>query len=345
LALPIITGTRCFFSFEKKYQEKYTMAFAKKLFTTGLVVGGALGALAVFNKLTASMAGELDTVLTGEERRYPWKYGDMFYTVKGAREARPLLLIHGFAPGASSYEWRKNVDALAQDFRVYTLDLLGFGLSDRPAIEYTAETFADLISDFIREVIGKPTTVVAHGLSSTYVIADAYRRPKLFERLILVEPSPTILQEASSSPLQGLVQKALSAPIVGEFLYNLLNSRQAIRNYYDREGYHNPGLITDELVEYLYTSAHQSNSHYPVAALLSNELSLDVHEPFSRLQVPVVAVWGREGVLTPSEASAAFKRVNPRIEVRILDRCSYQVQEEQAESFNNLVKEAAAVSA
>jgi hypothetical protein len=41
-------------------------------------------------------------VLTGEERRYPWKYGDMFYTVKGAREARPLLLIHGFAPGASS---------------------------------------------------------------------------------------------------------------------------------------------------------------------------------------------------------------------------------------------------
>jgi pimeloyl-ACP methyl ester carboxylesterase len=315
------------------------MTFAKKLLTAGLIAGGTLGVLAAFNKMTESMAGELDTVLTGESRRYPWKYGDMFYQVKGSRDAKPLLLIHGFGPGASSYEWRKNIDILSQDFRVYVLDLLGFGLSDRPAIDYTAETFADLVNDFVREVIGKPTIVVAHGLSSTYVIADAYRRPQLFERLILVEPSPTILQESSSSPLNSVVQKALRAPIVGTFIYNLLTSRQAIRNYYDREGYHNPGLITDELVEYIYTSAHQSNAHQPVASLLSNELNLDVHEPLSRLQVPVIAVWGREGVLTPTEASAAFKRVNPKIEVRILDKCSYQVQEEQAASFNNLVKE------
>src|SRR3989440_10701831 len=180
---------------------EYRMKLAGKLVTGGLVVGGALGTLTVVNKLTESMAGELDTVLTGEERRYPWKYGDMFYEVKGERSAKPLLLIHGFGPGASSYEWRKNVDVLATQYRVFVVDLLGFGLSDRPAIDYTAETFTDLISDFIREVIAKPTIVVAHGQSSAYVIADAYRRPQLFERLILVEPSPTILQEASSSPL------------------------------------------------------------------------------------------------------------------------------------------------
>src|SRR5579884_2367417 len=164
------------------------MSFAKKLFTASLVAGGTLGVLAAFNKMTESMAGELDTVLTGEGRRYPWKYGDMFYQVKGARDARPLLLIHGFGPGASSYEWRKNVDALSEQFRVYTLDLLGFGLSDRPAIDYTPETFADLIGDFIKEVINKPTVVVAHGLSGAYVISNAYRRPNLYERIILVSP-------------------------------------------------------------------------------------------------------------------------------------------------------------
>ena len=65
------------------------------------------------------MAGELNSILTGEERRYPWKYGDMFYEVKGERGAKPLLLIHSFAPGASSHEWRKNIDALARQFRVY----------------------------------------------------------------------------------------------------------------------------------------------------------------------------------------------------------------------------------
>ncbi|HYT34954.1 MAG TPA: hypothetical protein VEL69_07955, partial [Ktedonobacteraceae bacterium] len=63
------------------------MKLAGKLFTTGLLIGGVLGTLSVVNKMTESMAGALDTVLTGEKRRYPWKYGDMFYEVKGERDA------------------------------------------------------------------------------------------------------------------------------------------------------------------------------------------------------------------------------------------------------------------
>src|SRR6059058_400693 len=184
-----------------------------KLLTTGLMVGGVVGTLTVVNKLTESMAGELNTVRTGEERRYPWKYGDMFYEVIGARDAKPLLLIHGFGPGASSYEWRKNSDVLATQFRVYAIDLLGFGLSDRPSIDYTPETFTDLISDFIREVIARPTIVVAHGISSAFVIADAYRHPQLFERLVLVSPSPTMLQENTPGPLNAAWKFALRLPV------------------------------------------------------------------------------------------------------------------------------------
>ncbi|GAC1406805.1 MAG: hypothetical protein NVSMB49_26510 [Ktedonobacteraceae bacterium] len=49
-------------------------------------------------------------------------------------------------------------------------------------------------------------------------------------------------------------------------------------------------------------------------------------------------MWGRESLLTP-ESSEAFKRVNPHIETRILDKSSFQVQDEQAAQFNNLVRE------
>lgn len=315
------------------------MGFAKKLATTTMVVGGTLGALAIYNRLIESMAGELDTVLTGEERRYPWKYGDMYYSVKGNRDAKPLLFIHGFGPGASSYEWRKNIDALATNFRVYAIDLLGYGLSDRPDVAYDAEMYADLVHDFMREVINKPMTVVAHGQSCAFVIADAYRRPQLFEQLILVEPSLTILQEHYPSALASGWHALLRLPIVGQALYNILASRQAIRGYYDRQGYHNPGLISDELVEYVYTSAHQPGSYVAASAVLSQGLVMDVHEPFARLQMPVLAVWGREGELRPSEASGAFKRVNPAIEVRILDKSRYHLQDEQAVSFNKLVRE------
>src|SRR5260370_38559883 len=115
------------------------MAFGKQLLKTSLFVGSGLGTLAIVNKVKEAMAGELDTVLTGEERRYPWKYGDMFYKVQGARDAKPLVLIHSLGPGASSYEWRKNIDALAEQFRGYSLDLLGFGLSDHPPIGSEAQ--------------------------------------------------------------------------------------------------------------------------------------------------------------------------------------------------------------
>ncbi len=320
------------------------MKLKGKLLTTGLVAGGVIGTLSVVNKLTESMAGELNTVLTGEERRYPWKYGDMFYEVKGAREARPLLLIHGFGPGASSYEWRKNIDVLAQQFRVYTIDLLGFGLSDHPAIDYSAETFADLIHDFIKEVIGKPTVVVAHGMSCAYVIADAYRRPQYFEHLVLVSPPPGMLQEQFPGLLNVAGKALLRMPILGEFVYNTLTSRHAIRGYYDRQGFHNPGLITDDLVEYIFTSAHQPNSRYAAASFLSNYLTMDVYEAYSRLQVPALVVFGREGTLTSSEASEAFKRVNSRVDVRILDKASQQPQDEQATKFNALVQEFVSVT-
>jgi pimeloyl-ACP methyl ester carboxylesterase len=253
------------------------------------------------------------------------------------------VLIHSLGPGASSYEWRKNVDALAEQFRVYTPDLLGFGLSDHPTIDYDAELYADLISDFIKEAVketvDQPAIVVAHGLSSAYVIAAAYRRPQLFERLVLLEPSPIILEEAHLGPISTLWKLLLRAPIVGQFIYNLLTSRQAIRGHYDKQGYHNPGLITDELVEYIYTSARQPNSRFAIASLLSNQLNLGVQEPFSRLKTPVVAVWGREGKIIPSEARAAFERVNPDIVVDIIDKASLHIQDEQAGQFNNLIRE------
>src|SRR6266571_1915850 len=181
-----------------KHTGEVKVGFTRKLLTSTLVIGGAVGAMALYNKFIERQVSEPDTVLKGEERRYPWKYGDIFYQVKGARDAKPLLLIHGFGPGASSYEWRKNADALAEQFRVYTLDLLGFGLSDHPGIDYDAALYADLISDFMKETIAQPAIVVAHGLSNAYVIAAAFRRPQSFERLVLMAPSPIILEEAHS---------------------------------------------------------------------------------------------------------------------------------------------------
>src|SRR4051812_45868754 len=50
------------------------------------------------------------------------------------------------------------------------------------------------------------------------------------------------------------------------YLSIFINHYQAIRGHYDKQGYHNPGLITDELIEYIYTSARQPNSRFAIAS-------------------------------------------------------------------------------
>ena len=98
------------------------------------MVAGALGGLAVLNGRLEKSGGDLSNRLGGELRYYRWRGGDLAYAVAG--EGEPLLLVHGIYAGASSFEFRKNFGELSRSFRVYALDLLGCGLSERPRRRY-----------------------------------------------------------------------------------------------------------------------------------------------------------------------------------------------------------------
>jgi len=82
-----------------------------------------------------------------------------------------VLLIHGY--GASAYHWRYQIPALAQHYRVYALDLLGFGWSEKALVEYSSGgLWGQQIGDFIREVIHSDgaDTAAANGGSSQPVV-------------------------------------------------------------------------------------------------------------------------------------------------------------------------------
>lgn len=62
-----------------------------------------------------------------------------------------MVLIHGF--GASVYHWRYNIPALAKNHRVFAMDMLGFGWSEKPVLEYSGcAIWANQLQDFIKEV-------------------------------------------------------------------------------------------------------------------------------------------------------------------------------------------------
>ena len=73
---------------------------------------------------------------------------------------RPLLLVHGFP--TSSWDWHLLWDAMAEGRRVIACDMLGFGLSDKPAAGYSIHTQTDLQLALLAHLSISDFDVVAH---------------------------------------------------------------------------------------------------------------------------------------------------------------------------------------
>lgn len=107
-----------------------------------------------------------------ENLSWTWQDHTIRYTVQG--QGKPVLLIHGF--GASIGHWQKNIPVLAEKgYRVFAIDLLGFGGSDKPPLDYTLELWQDQLVAFWQAHINEPTIFVGNsigGLISLMMLAD-----------------------------------------------------------------------------------------------------------------------------------------------------------------------------
>ena len=142
-----------------------------------LASGAAIGAAATLNALASRGVAPLENLIGGDDGWFEWRGRRLFYAHRKARarKGRPVLLLHGIHAAAWSYEWRSNVDALAEAHDVFSLDLLGFGMSDRPQVRYSARLYLRLIDDFARQKIGEAATLIATSLTGAYAAACAGR--------------------------------------------------------------------------------------------------------------------------------------------------------------------------
>lgn len=74
----------------------------------------------------------------------------------------PLLLIHGF--GASSQHFRRSIPLFAEKYHVFAVDLIGFGRSEKPSMQYTQDLWEQFIWDFVDDVIGKPVFLAGNSI-------------------------------------------------------------------------------------------------------------------------------------------------------------------------------------
>ena len=293
--------------------------------------GALLGAAAVYNAFARKGVDKLENLIGGEEGGFEWRGHRIAFTRRGS--GPPILLVHGIHAAAWCYEWHDNADSLAKGNTVYTIDLLGFGRSDRPAIRYSARLYISLISDFVHQVIGEPCVLVATSLSGAYAIVLAARDPQRFPAIALIAPTGLIRLNQPSGPGGEAGRLAVETPIVGTAMFNSLVSRRNIRKWLEKT-YVDDAIVTEDLVDIYYWTSHQIGARHAPAAFISGQLNIDVRQALRRLTQPALLIWGEEGSITPVEEFRGFRGIKPDFELSVLTPAGDLPHDERPDDFN-----------
>jgi len=304
----------------------------------------AAGAAAVANAWLEYNSMPLGPRFEATFERYPSRFGDVSYAVKG--QGKPLLLLHAPRIGASMAEWRQVFDALAEHHTVYALDYLGWGNSDRTRALCSAAEMVEEIQFFVEDVIGEPCMVAASGQSTAIAVNAAAQTPELFERLILICPTTEadevlekVLWHGHWPPqLLGGIQKSAQAiaslPFLNTTFSNILTTRSVITAM-ARELFADEKFATSAFIDNLYISVHQPGTRAEVLSHLGGKLDIAWEEAWNRCEQPVLLIWGRQA---NADAATGWLALKPCAELEIIDEAKLLPHYEQSAKFLETVQ-------
>lgn len=310
--------------------EEYRRRRRKRLVKALLFGSAAVGIPAAANAIIARRNRRLEAPRWGRTHQYPWKRGEIVFQRLGS--GQPLVCLHSFGPGHDGEEWRDLAQRLADRYEVFVPDLLGWGRSEKPQLEYDAEFYIGQIADFLEDVAGPRALVLGAGLAAAYAVQIALDRPQAIGALGLVVPSGIALSGEEPDVKDALVNRMLRLPIVGTSALNLYTSRSAIAAHLRRDAYADERI--DALtIEHHYQSSHQPGSHWALAAFLSGYLNHRIDENLARLNTPTWIAWGRQATMPPVEIADLWLSRIAQAELEVFEGAGNQPHAEVAARF------------
>ncbi|MBB1625847.1 alpha/beta fold hydrolase [Achromobacter sp. UMC71] len=252
----------------------------------------------------------------------------VFYREAGSAEAPAVLLLHGF--GASSYMFRELIPVLARHYHVIAPDLPGFGqTSVLPGVDfdYTFDNLTSVIDAFTE----------AKGLTRYALYVFDYGAPVGW-RLAVKHPAriSAIVSQNGNAYEEGLsagwadMRRAWEAPTAeNREALRRFNTPDMIKWQYT-EGVRDTSLIAPETYQ-LTSAAIERIGVEPQMDLLLDYGSnvkqyAQLHAFLREHQPPTLAIWGKNDPFFVPAGAEAFKRDNPRAEVRFLDTGHFAIE-------------------
>ena len=226
----------------------------------------------------------------------------------GAADRPALVLLHGF--GASSGHWRGNAEALAAaGYRVYAMDLLGFGQSDQPGGRLDNRLWSRQLQCFLEQIVGQPAVVVGNSLGSLVGLTTAVFRPELVVAVAAAPlPDPTLLSPVPlrRSPWSRRWQRWLVLLVSRCLPLGLLIAvlrQQPLLRMGLASAYASGERIDGELVQLIRWPASRSSAGRALGAMVRGmalrPARATAPQLLPRLQQPMLLLWGRRDRLVP----------------------------------------------
>ncbi|KAI3464327.1 hypothetical protein Pfo_020990 [Paulownia fortunei] len=250
--------------------------------------------------------------IDGKCKKWVWKGYTINYFVypEGDRDTAarspPLLLVHGF--GASIAHWRRNIPTLAQSHTVYAIDLLGFGASDKPAgFQYSMEVWAQLILDFLDEIVQRPTVLLGNSVGSlACVVAAAESSRSLVQGLVLFNCAGGMNNKAIVDdwriklllPLLWFFDFLLKQRGIASYLFERVRQRDNLRNVL-LSVYGNKESVDEDLVEIIRKPALDEGALDAFVSIVTGPPGPNPVQLIPKIALPVLVLWGDEDPFTP----------------------------------------------
>ncbi|WNM34751.1 alpha/beta hydrolase [Streptomyces sp. Li-HN-5-11] len=247
----------------------------------------------------------------------------------------PVILLHGGGPGATGMtNYSPNIEPLARHFRVFALDMPGWGDSDtlEEEADHPGRQLADVMVQFLDALGIDKAAFVGNSLGGLTSITTATLYPDRVSHLITMgAPAPFPLTLSPAGPSEGI--KVLAAAQRDPSPANMKRLVQAM--VYDSSH------ATDELAEARSRASLDKPEHLARWNEPRSTKNLGSPLPYWALgpqirdiAVPALIIHGRDDRVVPYENALHLVSNIPDSRMLLLNRCGHWAQIEHAEEFN-----------
>ena len=311
------------------------MNLKKKLTFMAVFTASAIGTMHVVNRIFSHIALENNLFDEDSFEYYDWRFGRIAYKKIG--QGAPVLLIHDLNVCSSSYEWYKTAEKLSETNTVYMIDLLGCGLSDRPLLTYTNFLYVQLLTDFIKHIIGQKTDVIVSGHSSSFVLMACANDESIINRVIMINPEDIINLSKIPTKKSNMIKNLILTPILGTFIYNMRINKNTIRETLVKACCSRDNVREkDVLISFESTQREKAHSKYLYACQCTGYTNVNILNCLKKLNNSIFIITGTKN---PENTLAAAQYQNhlPSIEIIGIDQTKQLPHIENPDEFINQV--------